>query len=250
VRGRLWPAVLVIAVAAIGCAREAGTPPATTAPIAASTSTPTAAPKTTPGTPVAATKLEVGVGSAPPSGWKWAVAEFDTGAEAGDGPHTHDFAWVFYTIKGSADVSMGGASKTIGAGGGVLIPAREQHSHRYLPQSIMIGFHLRPVDQPPGALHRGTTILVSDKPLDLRDGVDYKVRVQEFTFPGNAQQSERLTANPNFAYLAEGSLAITSGGSSKAIEARKPIVLPVNEPYLVANPGTSPARLVVVDVHP
>src|SRR3990172_9930780 len=81
------------------------------APAPAQSVTPTLA------TPAVSVKLEVGVGAPPATGWKWAVADFDIAADARtEGPHEHDFAWVFYAIKGSADVTVAGASKGISAG--------------------------------------------------------------------------------------------------------------------------------------
>ncbi len=196
-------------------------------------------------------KLEVGAGAAPAAGWKWAVADFDIAADGRtDGPHEHDFAWVFYAIKGSAEVTISDAKKVFSASEGVLIPAGQQHSHRYLPQSKLIGFHLRPADQPAAALHRGGTVLVSEKALDLRAGSDYKLQIREYTFPPGSRTSENLTSNPNFAYVADGVVSFRQGQTASTVEAGKPLVLPLNETYVISNEGTTPLRLVLVDVRP
>ena len=214
-------------------------------PTAVQTAAPTLA------TPVVSVKLEVGAGPAPAAGWKWAVADFDIAADGRtDGPHEHDFAWVFYAIKGSAEVTISGATKVVSAGEGVLIPAGQQHSHRYLPQSKHIGFHLRPADQPAAALHRGGTVLLSEKAIDLRAGSDYKLQIREFTFPPGSRTSENLTSDPNFGYVAEGTGTFSVGQTASTVEAGKPLVLPLNESYVISNQGTTPLRLVLVDVRP
>jgi len=220
---------------------------------ACSAATPAPAQSVTPtvATPAVSVKLEVGAGAPPAAGWKWAVADFDTAADARtDGPHEHDFAWVFYAIKGSADVTIAGANKVMSAGEGVLVPAVQQHSHRYLPQSKLIAFHLRAADQPAAALHRGGTVLLSEKALELRAGPDYKVRIREFIFPPGSRTAENLTADPNFAYVAEGAVNYRAGQTANTVEAGKPLVLPLNEPYTLSNEGTTSLRLVLVDVRP
>ena len=220
---------------------------------ACSAATPAPAQSVTPtvATPAVSVKLEVGAEAPPAAGWKWAVADFDTVADARtDGPHEHDFAWVFYAIKGSADVTIAGANKVMSAGEGVLVPAVQQHSHRYLPQSKLIAFHLRAADQPAAALHRGGTVLLSEKALELRAGPDYKVRIREFIFPPGSRTAENLTADPNFAYVAEGAVSYRAGQTANTVEAGKPLVLPLNEPYTLSNEGTTSLRLVLVDVRP
>lgn len=236
---KLLVGLLLLSLLLAGCAQPAPTP------------TRTPVPTPTPVLPIVSVKLEASAGAPPAAGWKWAVAEFNTTAqEVTDGPHDHDFAWVFFTTKGSAEVTMGDAKKVISAGEGVLIPARQRHSHRYLPQSKLIAFHLRAADQPIAALHRGTTILVSDKALEMRPGADYKVRIREFTFLPGSRSSESLTSDPNFGYLAEGTLTFTVGQTANTVEAGKPFVFPLNEKYVVSNQGTTPLRFILMDVRP
>ena len=196
-------------------------------------------------------KLEESVGVPPAAGWKWAVSDFDIGADARtDGPHEHDFAWVFYAIKGSAEVTIADARKAISAGEGVPIPGGQQHSHRYLPQSKLIAFHLRPADQPAAALHRGGTVLLSEKALELRPGSAYKLQIREYTLPPGSRTSENLTSDPNFAYVADGVVSYRLGQTATTVEAGKSLVLPLNERYVISNEGTTPLRFVLVDVRP
>ena len=221
--------------------------------LACSAAAPAPAQSVTPilATPAVSVKLEVGVGVPPAAGWKWAVADFDTATDARtDGPHEHDFAWVFYAIKGSAEVTVGDATKVIPAGEAVLIAGGQRHSHRYLPQSKLIAFHLRAADQPAEQLHRGGTVLVSEKALELRAGSDYKVRIREYTFPPGSRTSENLTADPNFGYVEEGAITYRVGQTANTVESGKPLVLPLNEQYTLSNEGTTSLRLVLVDVRP
>lgn len=258
-RKNVWTAIIItgmsVAAVIISACGPTPAPTSTQAPtsVLAPTLAPTSVSAPTPVRPVVSAKLDVGSGAPPSAGWKWAVAEINTTTqEVTDGPHEHDFAWIFYAVKGSAEVSLVSAAdgkKIIAAGEGVLIPARQSHSHRYLPQSKVIAFHLRPADQPAAALHRGTPLLVSDKALDLKAGADYKVRIREFTFPPGSRTSENLTSDPNFGYLAEGTLTVRVGQTANVVEAGKPSAFPLNERYVVSNEGTVPLRLVLVDLH-
>lgn len=194
-------------------------------------------------------RLEQDVGSPPSAGWKWAVAESTTAAEElALGPHDHELAWIFFTIRGSAEVSTADGKKMLAGGQGVWIPARQQHSHRYLPQSSILAVHLRPADLPIGNLHGGRTLLVSDKPLEMNAGPTHKLRMHEYTFPPGSRMSENLTSDANFVYLTEGTLTLNVGQGASTVAAGGIVALPLNEKYTVANEGTIPLRLLVVDV--
>lgn len=196
-------------------------------------------------------KLEAAAGSPPAAGWKWAVAEFNTSEQAtSDGPHSHDYAWVFYVIKGSIETTVGDERKPMTAGEGVFIPARQTHSHRYLPQSKVVAFHLRAADNPPAALHRGTTILVSDRALELKQAAEYNVRIREVTLAPGSQLSESLGSDPGFGYVAEGTLTLTVGQTTNTVQPGKTFVPPLSEKYVISNTSAAPVRFVIVDVIP
>jgi len=202
-------------------------------------------------TPTVSVRMDVNVGSPPAAGWKWAAAEFNPRTEElTEGPHEHDYAWIFFTVKGAAEVSTADGKKTFSDGEGVLIPARQQHSHRYLPQSKVMAFHLRAADDPVGPLHRGGLLLVSDNPLGLRQAATYKLRIREITLLPGSRMSENLTADPNFGYVAEGALSISAGNTKSSVEAGKPFTLQTTTTQTVSNEGTAPLRFILVDVGP
>ena len=215
--------------------------------------TPTLVPTLTP-TPLTAavvTKLDVGVGTPPAVGWKWAVAELKTGTdEVIDGPTKHDLTWVFIVVKGSAEVSTAEGKKTVSSGEAVIIPAGQEHTHRYLPQSQLLAFQIRPADPPPGRLHGGSQVFLSEKPLEVKAGSDYKVRVREFTLSPGSRTSESFTAEPNFGYVVEGALTSRISDSMTTTETGRVFTLPLNVRHVESNEGITPCRFLLVDVHP
>ncbi len=191
--------------------------------------------------------LEASVGTPPPEGWRWVVAEINTGAEeVKEAPNAgHGFFWEFFVIKGSTEVSTPDGTKVASAGEGIMLPARQQHSHRYPPQSKVLAFDVRSANDNPDAFHRGTKVLLSDK-LSLRASSDYKLRVRTFDLAAGSQRGEDSISDPNFVYVIEGTLTSSVGKT----EANKAFSLPLNTKVVLKNEGTTALRYILVDVHP
>ncbi|MBI2862738.1 MAG: cupin domain-containing protein [Chloroflexi bacterium] len=182
-------------------------------------------------------------------GWKWAVAEISAGtSEVIDGPHAHDYAWVFFVVQGSSEISTVDGTRVLSSGEGVFVPARQQHTHRHLPQSRVLAFHLRPADDPPGALHRGRQIFVSDAPIGVSAGVNYQLRVREFSLSPGERLPEAVTVEPNFGYVVEGTLTTRVGDSVSSTEAGNTFTVPLNVRHVDSNEGTTPLRFILADV--
>lgn len=195
--------------------------------------------------------LETSVGTPPPEGWRWVVAEINTGAdEIKEAPNTgHGFFWEFFVIKGSTEVSTPAGTKVASAGEGIMLPARQQHSHRYPPQSKVLAFDVRSANDNPDAFHRGTKLLLSDK-LPVRAAPDYKLRVRTFDLAAGSQRGEESISDPNFVYVIEGTLTTSVGKDANRIEANKALSVPLNTKFIIKNEGTTPARYILVDVRP
>lgn len=96
--------------------------------------------------------LDVDVGTPPPTGWLWTVAEIAAGVdEVVERANAHGNFWVFYTVEGSAELTTGEAKKVVSGGEAVFVPARLDHGHRYLPASRILVFDVHPADDPPSA---------------------------------------------------------------------------------------------------
>lgn len=183
--------------------------------------------------------------------WKWAVAEIAGGTdEVIDGPNAHDYSWIFFVVKGSMELSTADGRKVLSSGEGVFVPARQQHAHRYLPQSRVLAFHLRAADDPPGALHRGRQLFVSDTPIGARAGVNYNVRVREFSLSPGERTPDSVTVEPNFGYVVEGTLTARLGDGVTSTEAGKAFTVPLNVRHVESNEGAAPLRFILVDLRP
>lgn len=218
-------------------------PAPTPAPAPAPTPTPAPAPKAT-----ISVKLDEAIGGPPAVGWKWVVAEFNSDNESTRPPQGHDFFWVFYVVKGSTEVATGNVTKTLPAGEAVLVQGRQQHTHRFLPQSKLLQFDVRDTTDKPEAFHQGTQLFQSDK-LELRNQSSLSLRIREFTLPPGSRTAD-LTIDPNFLYVLEGTVTATAGDNVTKIEAGKTFVFPLNVKIDAKNEGTAPARFMIADVHP
>ncbi|MBI4308270.1 MAG: hypothetical protein HY684_05635 [Chloroflexi bacterium] len=194
---------------------------------------------------VVATKFDASYGSAPAAGWKWGVAEITTGAEERiEETNNHGFAWIFYVIRGSTEIGTADGKKVLAAGEAAIVPARQAHSHRFLPQSQVLVF--RPADRPFGEFHRGAKLYESNTALPLTPGQAYKVRIKQLTIsPGSAG----MTVDANFGYVMEGTLTVRAGDAVSTQQVGKAFGLPSNVTQVVSNGGTTPVRFILVDLH-
>ncbi|MBI4234396.1 MAG: cupin domain-containing protein [Chloroflexi bacterium] len=207
---------------------------------ATSIPTPTPPPPST-----VSTKLDVSYGAAPAAGWKWGVAEITTGAEERiENTANHGFAWIFYVVRGSTEIGTADGKMVIPAGEAAILPARQEHTHRFLPQSQVLVF--RPADRPFGEFHRGNRLFESGAALPLTAGQDYKVRIREHTLsPGAAS----ITVDANFGYVLEGTLTVRAGDSVTTQQAGTAFGLPSNVRQVLSNGGTTPVRFILTDLH-
>ncbi len=224
---KLWALFSVVALAAsllLACAQRAPTP----APASV------------------VTKLDTSYGAVPAAGWKWGVAEITTGAEGRtEDTARHRFTWAFYVVRGSTEVGTGDANKVIPNGEATLVPAEQDHTHRFLPQSQVLVF--RPADRPFGEFHRGTRLYESSSTLDLKAGQSYSIRIREFTLASKASQS--ITAEAAFGYVLDGTLTVGTGSAAAAYQAGKVFDLPSKGAQTLRNEGTAPLRFTLVDLH-
>ena len=195
-------------------------------------------------------KMDEPIGEPPTVGWKWVVAALNSENERATATESHGFFWVYYAVTGSTEVTTANVTKTVPSGEAVLIPARQQHSHRYFPQSKILIFDVRDTSDVPTAFHQGSQLFQSDK-LELRSLTNPKLRIREYTLPPGSRTAD-LTIDPNFGYVLEGILTTTAGSESNTsrTEAGKTFTLPLNVELSASNAGTTPVRFILVDVHP
>ncbi len=228
------------------------TPPATLTPAPAPTATARALPTATstpspaPVSPSAGlVRFDADYGTAPSAGWKWGLGEIKTEVdERVESATTHNFAWMFYVVRGSMEIGTGDTKKTFTAGETAIVAARQDHTHRFLPQSHILVF--RPADRPFGDFHRGTRLYESDAPLAVTTGQAYKARIREHVLaPGSAA----ITVDGHFSYVLEGSLTVRDGATTLTQQAGTAFGIAPSGRQLLSNQGTAPVRLIVVDLH-
>lgn len=208
-----------------------------------------AGPTATPPPPsTVAVKFDVSYGTAPAAGWKWGVAEFTIAAEERtEDTNRHAFPWIFYVIRGSTEVGASDGKKVISAGEAVIIPARQDHSHRFLPQSQVLAFLLAPFDETLAQLHRGNRLYESNAPLGVKAGQNYAARIREFAL--SPRGSESITIEASFGYVMDGTLTIRAGDTVTTQQAGKVFALPSNVRQVLSNEGATPLRFILVDLH-
>lgn len=184
-------------------------------------------------------------------GWVWAVAEITAGAnEVAEGTTSHGFFWIFDTIQGSHEVSTAEGTKVFSSGEAVFVPARQEHTHRYSPQSRTLAFGLHPADNPPSAFHRGRQLLATDVLTGARAGLNYRLQVREFNLAPGEGTPERVSAESSFVYVVEGTLTSRVGGAVTSTEEGKASAVPPNVRQIMGNEGSTPLRFILVDLHP
>lgn len=202
------------------------------------------APTTTPATNIV-TRFNASYGPAPEGGWKWGVAEMTIGAqEQTRDTDRHSNAWVFYVVRGSTELGTAEGKKVVQAGEAVLLPARQDHTHRYPTQSQILIF--RPADRPFGDFHQGSRLWESESPLPLKAGQNYAVRIREYSIaPGVAN----LSAEGQWGYVIEGTVTLRDGGTTTPQPAGKVFALKADSSQSLGNQGATPARFIVVGLH-
>ncbi|MBI4283800.1 MAG: hypothetical protein HY663_04955 [Chloroflexi bacterium] len=240
-------------------------PAAPTTPTAPATKT-TPAPSTepaTPTTPAPATKaepeptgpavvqqFEEPIGTPPAVGWKWVVAEFNSDNESSRPSQSHDFFWVYYVVKGSTELTTNNTTKKLASGEAMLVEGRQLHEHRYFPQSKLLQFDVRDSTDRPTAFHQGRELYQSDNLTSLTPGKEYKLRIRQFTLAPNSRTKSTGAIDPNFLYVVEGSVTITTQAGLFKIQEGTAFSLPLSTGYIIANESGTPVKFVLADVHP
>lgn len=269
---RLWlvPAAILVSLLLAACTAA---PPTNTAP-------PTAAPRPTAAAPAAAasapatsagagaatavsvpsavkqstdflSKLDVSIGAPPAVGWKWAVMKRAMGdAEVRESAKQHNENWVFFVIRGSAEIGADGGNKAVRDGEAIMIEKGKQHTLLYGPKTEILGFQVRQGDRQPGDMHWGALLYFSERNLEAKAGANYFVRLRELALAAGERRPETTLADPNFVYVIDGTLtARPSGDAVSAIAAGTAGTLPLNMKLVLANEGNTPLRFVLADLH-
>lgn len=198
-----------------------------------------------------ALKLDVGVGAPPAAGWAWAVeTQSNGGHEVTESLDHHSFPWMFFAIKGSEEIGTAAGKTTIRADEAMLLPAGQDHTHHYAPETQVLGVRLGSADKPPSDYHAGVPVFYSGKALETKAGTNYSLRVREFALAPGERRPESTVAEPNFVYVIAGTLTSSpSSGTATVTEAGKVGILPLNVKQVISNEGASPLKFILVDLH-
>lgn len=189
-------------------------------------------------------RFDESYGPAPAAGWRWGLGVLAPEAQDITEPPTdHSFAWVFYVLRGSIEISSSTGSRTIPAGAAAIVPPGQDHTHRFPAQSQVLVF--RPAERPFGEFHRGTRLYESDGLLPVSAGRTYRIRVREQTLQPWSPSS--VTTDTGFAYVAEGSLVVRDAGPDRVQPTGSAFGLRSNLVLLTA--GALPARVILVDLY-
>jgi mannose-6-phosphate isomerase-like protein (cupin superfamily) len=199
----------------------------------------------TPTTPLTeVTRFDELYGAAPAADWKWGLAAITTGAqEVTDTTNSHNFAWVFYVLRGSAEIGSATGRQALSAGQAAIVPARQDHTHRFAPQTQVLVF--RPADRPFGDFHRGTRLYESSA-LPVTAGRSYRVRIREQTLSAGAQSA--VTSETGFGYVVEGPLVVRAGGAEGMQQTGAAFGL-ASQGQVLLSAGGTPASVVLVDLY-
>ena len=220
------------------------TPTTVPSPVAAKPATTLSPTATAPATSIVK-EYDAPYGVVPAAGWKWGVAEIATGAQEKTQDATrHGSAWVFYVVRGSMELGTADGKKTYRAGEAVMMPAQQDHTHRFEAQSQVLVF--RPADRPFGDFHQGSRLWESESLIALTAGQSYSVRIREYTLaPGVAN----LTAQGDWVYVIEGTLTSRASGSATLHQAGAVLALTGGSSQVLGNEGATPVRVIAVGVH-
>lgn len=210
------------------------------------TDSPTPGPTSTSPSSTEVTRFDQSYGVVPGAGWRWGVGEIATGAqEVVEGTSTHAFAWIFHVILGSAEIGTAEGSRVISAGDTAIVPAGQNHTHRYAPQSRVLVF--RPADRPFGeSFHRATRLYESATALPLTVGQSYSARIREQTLSAG---SSSVISDAGFGYVVDGTLVVSSAGNASTQRAGSAFGLQSGVSQLLFAVGGTSARFILVDLH-
>ena len=200
----------------------------------------------TPATPLTEViRFDENYGPAPAAGWKWGAAIITTGAqEVTEDTARHGFAWVFYVLRGSTEIGSASGRQVLSAGQAAILPAGQDHTHRFPPQSEVLVF--RPADRPFGEFHRGTRLYESDALLPVAAGQNYRVRIREQTI--SAWSPSSVTSDTGFAYVVEGPLVVRHGGVESIQQTGNAFGL-LSRGLVLLTAGAAPVRVLLMDLH-
>ena len=195
--------------------------------------------------------LEASLGDPSPVGWKWQIQER---TRPGAGVVTrHTNSALYYTLEGTHELVRGDTVQTFLEGQAVFIPAGVEHIHRMLPigsslRTFEIYFARGDASRPSAP---GLRLLhFSEKPLDLRPGVTYAIRVDEMIILPGAQRELTPSLLLVINYVLEGTHTFRMGDQVFRHETGEVIEIPVGTSFVAANEGTTPMRFLEVVLVP
>lgn len=176
--------------------------------------------------------------------WRWGVGLISTGSqEVTEATTNHAFAWVFYVVRGSTEIGTATGRQVLSAGQAAIVPARQDHTHRFPPQSEVLVF--RPSCAPCGELHRAVRLYDSDV-LPVTAGRNYRIRIREQTV--SAWSPSTLTTDIGFAYVLEGPLVVRDGGADGIRQTGDAFGL-LSRGLVLLTARATPVRVAVVDLY-
>lgn len=176
--------------------------------------------------------------------WRWGVGLISTGSqEVTEDTTNHLFAWVFYVVRGSTEIGTATGRQVLSAGQAAIVPARQDHTHRFPPQSEVLVF--RPSCAPCGELHRAVRLYDSDV-LPVTAGRNYRIRIREQTV--SAWSPSTLTTDIGFAYVLEGPLVVRDGGADGIRQTGDAFGL-LSRGLVLLTARATPVRVAVVDLY-
>lgn len=179
------------------------------------------------------------------AGWRWGVGLISTGSqEVTEDTTNHLFAWVFYVVRGSTEIGTATGRQVLSAGQAAIVPARQDHTHRFPPQSEVLVF--RPSCAPCGELHRAVRLYDSDV-LPVTAGRNYRVRIREQTV--SAWSPSSVTSDTGFAYVVGGPLVAREAAAESIQQTGNAFGLPPGQPLVLLTADATPGRVLLVDLY-